>query len=110
MTTTDDARLVEIEARYERAHALFPDGELTEDVPYLLDRLKAAEGDNAELTRQVFAAYRRAEAAESRIRAAKSVIGRWESYDSIHADASRALSQIEEALHSGEVQGEGNGG
>ena len=78
-----------VPVRYERAHALFPDGELTEDVRYLLDRLKAAE---------------------SRIRAAKSVIGRWESYDSIHADASRALSQIEEALHSDEVQEEGNGG
>lgn len=86
MTTTDDARLVEIGQRL--SNAITDSDDYYEDVRYLIDRLKAAE---------------------SRIRAAKSVIGRWESYDSIHADASRALSQIEEALHSDEVQEEWNG-
>lgn len=56
MTTTDDARLVEIEARMA-ARDTFPYIESEEDVRYLLDRLKAAESRIRELEEMMAIAF-----------------------------------------------------
>ena len=106
MTTTDDARLLEIEKRFGGAIAFMGSiATIQGDVRYLLDRLKAAESRIRELEGAMGLVE------NVHLNLARLPRGlRVAQYEHTIDTSARLLEAAHNALQSDEVQEEGNGG